>query len=176
MIDALTFVDFHPSMVNLIRDFSYGSASYQIELASWILNDSAEAIERGTKVWLYSNQAGQIVGYGSLGQSNWRFPDATSKRTPLVVIPAVAIREEFWGKPESSVKGERYSTQIIEHLLTEALAWPGALPAVGLYVHPDNLAAIKLYERFRFRLFHNSYVDPVTQVKYLGYVRALSRS
>jgi len=110
----------------------------------------------------------------SLGLTRWKYPETDSPKTGLVVIPAVAIRREFWGKPEGPQQ-ERYSSQIMQHLLSEALAWPGSLPALGLFVHPENHAAVKLYERFGFRTFHHTYTDPVTQITYRRLIRPLAR-
>jgi ribosomal protein S18 acetylase RimI-like enzyme len=44
-----------------------------------------------------------------------------------------------------------------------------------LYVHPDNQAAIKLYERFQFQRFHQSYTDPTSNITYLSYIFPLVR-
>ena len=87
----------------------------------------------------------------------------------------MAIRREFWGKPQEAVLDERYSSQILRHLIDEAGAWPGDPPAVGLYVHPENQAAIKLYLRFHFLPFHLSYTDPAANVTYISYIRPLVR-
>src|SRR5947209_8281695 len=100
MADLLRFVVFTPDLLDLVRDFDYGNEPYQKELADWVRNEAATALERGTKVWLYVNQADEIVGYGSLGVTRWKYPDPSSRKAELVVIPAVAIRREFWGKPE----------------------------------------------------------------------------
>jgi ribosomal protein S18 acetylase RimI-like enzyme len=61
----------------------------------------------------------------------------------------------------------------IEFWLDEAQAWPGRLPAVGLFVHADNHAAIRLYERFAFRPFSHTYTDPATGRTYRSFVRPL---
>jgi RimJ/RimL family protein N-acetyltransferase len=116
----------------------------------------------------------EVVGYGSLGLTRWKYPGADSPRSGLIIIPAVAIRRAFWGKPEGAPE-DRYSSQVMRHLLVEALAWPGSLPALGLLVHPDNHAAIKLYERFGFRPFHHTYTDPASQVTYCSMIRPLAR-
>ena len=91
----------------------------------------------------------------------------------LLLIPAVALRREFQGEPKDVGRDERYSSQVMRHLLQEASAWPGSPPAVGLYVAPANTAAIRLYERFGFQLFHNTYIDKDTGAEYRGYVRRL---
>jgi ribosomal protein S18 acetylase RimI-like enzyme len=174
MPDLLQPVAFAPELLDEVRDFDCGEEPYQKELAEWLLQDATLALARGTKVWLYANQGNEVVGYGSLGLTRWKYPDADSPKTALVIIPAVAVRRAFWGKPEGAAE-DRYSSQILRHLLTEALAWPGSLPALGLFVHPDNHAAIKLYERFGFRPFHHTYTDSTSQVTYRSMIRPLAR-
>lgn len=173
MPDLLRFVVFTPDMLDEVRDFDYGGEPYQRDLGEWMRTEAVPAMERGTKVWLYVNQAGEIVGYGSLGVTRWKYPDPSSRRIELVIVPAVALRQIFWGKPDGADKDDRYSSQIMRHLLEEAKNWPGRLPAVGLFVHPDNQAAIKLYERFGFRAFHHTNTDPGTGVTYISRVRPL---
>jgi RimJ/RimL family protein N-acetyltransferase len=169
MPDLLRFVAFTPDLLEAVRDFDYGDESYQRDLAAWMREEAVTALERGTKVWLYVNQGDEVVGYGSLGLTRWKYPEPTSRRSELVIIPAVALRKIFWGKPE-----DRYSSQIMRHLLEEAKAWPGQLPAMGLFVHPENHAAIRLYERFHFRPFSHTYTDAATGVTYRSFVRPLS--
>lgn len=79
----------------------------------------------------------------------------------------------FWGHPPGAAWPDKHSTRIVAHLLGQAAALPGPPPAVGLYVHPDNAAAIKLYERFGFTQFHTAYADKATGAVYHGYVRTL---
>lgn len=175
MPDHLQIVPFTAEMLDGVRDFNYGDQPYQKELADWICNHAARALGRGTKIWLYRNSTPDIVGYSSLGLTRWHFPEPTSPKTELVIVPAVAIRQCYWGKPEGA-PDTRYSSQIMRHLLDEARAWPGRLPGVGLFVHPDNHAAIKLYARFGFQPFPFSYTDRTTNVTYLGYLRRLDHS
>jgi GNAT superfamily N-acetyltransferase len=174
MPDILRFVVFTPDMLDAVRGFDYGDEPYQKELGDWMLGDAIPALARGTRIWLYLNQAGDFVGYGSLGATRWKYPDPASPKTELVIVPAVALRKQFWGKPDGPPE-ERYSSQIMRHLLTEASAWPGQPPAVGLFVHPDNQAAARLYERFGFHPFFHTYTDPATGVVYRGFIRALVR-
>jgi GNAT superfamily N-acetyltransferase len=172
--DTLVYVPFTPDLLAVVGGFDCGDESYQQELAHWIREDSVPALLRGTKVWLYRNQAGDLIGYSSLGTTRWHYPDPTSPRTLLVIVPAVAIRKPFWGKPDGPPE-DRYSSQIMRHLLKEADAWPGQPPAVGLFVHPDNHSAVKLYERFGFQLFFHTYTDRDTGVVYRSLVRPLIR-
>jgi RimJ/RimL family protein N-acetyltransferase len=173
--DSLTYTSFTPQLLPLIQGFSFGNLPFQQELADWLLREASAALARGTKVWLYLNQAGEYVGYSSLGLTRWAYPDAASKKLQILIVPAVAIRQEFWGMPEGSQE-ERYSSQIMRHLLTEAENWPGMPPCIGLFVHPDNQAATKLYQRFGFQRFHHVYSDPASGVVYQSFVRPIVRS
>jgi GNAT superfamily N-acetyltransferase len=173
--DVLLVVPFTSELLAAVADFEYGDEPYQQELAQWMLQDSVPALLRGTKVWLYRNQAGEFVGYSSLGVTRWKYPDPDSPKTSLVIVPAVALRKQFWGKPDGPPE-DRYSSQIMRHLLTEADALPGQPPAVGLFVHPDNQAAIKLYERFGFQAFFHTFTDRTTGVIYRSFVRPIVRA
>jgi GNAT superfamily N-acetyltransferase len=175
MPDALTAVRLAPQDLPRIQGFDCGAEPYQSDLAAWPGAEAETCIGEGTKVWMYVARDGVVVGYGSLGATNWRYPDAKAKRIPVFIIPAVALRKEFWGRPADAPKDDRYSSQVMRHLLAEAAGWPGSPSAIGLYVHPENEAAIKLYERFGFQAFHTAYTDPATQVRYRGYVRPLAR-
>jgi hypothetical protein len=70
--DLLQVVAFTPAMLAVVGGFDCGDEPYQQELAHWVLNDAVPAQARGTKVWLYQNQAGEVVGYSSLGTTRWK--------------------------------------------------------------------------------------------------------
>jgi len=140
----------------------------------WLRGEAAAALGRGTRVCLYFNGVADVVGYGSLGQTRWRYPHADSPKTALVIVPAVAVRRVYWGKPDGP-QGDRYSSQIMQHPIDESFAWPGSPPELGLFVHPDNLAAIKPYARYGFRPYFHTYADPASGVIYPSYLRPLAR-
>jgi hypothetical protein len=114
------------------------------------------------------------VGYGSLTLIRWNYPDPSSKGTALALIPAVAIQKAYWGKPDGPREG-RYSSQILDHLITEAAALPTADPILGLFVHPDNHRAVKVYERHAFQPFTQTYTGKTTGVTYRSLIRPLAK-
>ena len=137
MSGALIAVEFTEQHLALVQDFACGDESYERELADWIRTEAVAAVGRGAKVWLYVTPAKEVVGYGSLAVTRWRYPDPSSKRTALALIPAVAIQKRFWGKPDGPKEG-RYSSQILDHLVTEAASLPVAVSVLGLFVHPEK--------------------------------------
>ena len=161
-----------PDDLARVRDLDYGLEPCHLDVTQWIREEAANHIKQGTRVWMYADGK-TVLGYGSLGVSRWRYPEPGSKKVPVLIIPAVALAREFWKCPKDADRADRYSSQIMRHLLSEAEAWANRPEAIGLYIHPANEAAKKLYERFGFRLFHNTYSDPTTNVTYLGYVRAI---
>src|SRR5258708_1458016 len=115
MPDPLQIVPFTADMLDRIRVFNYGDEPYQKDLADWMCHDSVRGLARGTRIWLYVNSTPDIVGFSSLGLTRWHFPEPVSPKTELVIVPAVAVRQSFWGMP-AGPPDERYSSQIMRHL------------------------------------------------------------
>ena len=173
MSSALLPVIFAPELLAKVEDFDCGDEPHERELAEWIKTESVTALARGTQVWLYATSEKEIVGFGSLGTSNWNYPDPSAKRLAVAVIPAVAIQKKWWGKPDGP-REERYSAQILDHLILEAAKLVLAVPVLGLFVHPANVRACKVYERSGFQAFSRTYTDETTGVTYRSMLRLLS--
>jgi GNAT superfamily N-acetyltransferase len=174
MSTQLIAVEFSASLLDLVREFSCGDEPHEQELADWIRLHALQAIDHDTRVWLYVTQEKQVVGYSSLGTSRWQYPDPTKKaRATVAVIPAVAIQKSFWGQPPGPPEN-RYSSQILDHLILEAARLPLSAPVLGLFVHPANVRAIKFYERAGFQPFARTYTDPVTGITYRSMIRPLT--
>ena len=174
MTSVLIATELSVDMLSLFRGFDFGDESYHRELGTWLESEAEIAMSHGTRLWAYATRDGDLVGYSSLGATRWNYPAPSSKKEVIVIIPAVAMRREFWGRPREANRNERYSSQIMRHLLIQAECWPNQPKAIGLYVHPENLSAINLYERFEFQLCHKEYRDKVTGVVYRGYVKAVN--
>lgn len=133
--------------------FSCGDSVSGRFCTEWILGSGAfDSISRGSTVWLYRLQTGEIVGFGSLGLVNWRWPMPDGSYTRLLYVPMLGIDERFQGQPPDS--DWRYSNQIMNHLIAEAnqLNSERKKPSeyLLLLVDPSNEAAQKLYARFDF--------------------------
>jgi hypothetical protein len=172
MSNALIAVEFTPDLLDLVQEFACGEEAWERDLADWIRDESVPTLNRGGQVWLFTTSQKELVGYGSLAVTRWHYPDPASKRTTLALIPAVAIQKPFWGKPEGP-REERYSSQILDHLINEASRLPLAAPMLGLFVHPENQRAIRAYERAGFRAFTQTYTDQETGVIYQSMIRPL---
>jgi hypothetical protein len=126
-----------------------------------------------------------IVGYGSLAISKWPDPMADPgllqkvpklPKVPINLIPAVGINRQFQGQPAGSPPEERYSKQILDHLIMEATRQP-ATPVLGLYVHPGNAKAIRFYEKNGFITWNSQrYVNQETGVVYQGMLLFLKQT
>lgn len=113
---------------------------------------------RETRVWVFRNQDDEIVGFGSLGPTRWKWPPPDGDYTRLLMIPQLGIDARFHGQPPDPEW--RYSNQVMRHLIHEAQAWAADIRKTRppkkhvklliLQVHKDNTPARRLYEKFEF--------------------------
>lgn len=105
-------------------------------------------------VWLFRNITNQIIGFGSVGPINWRWPLPNGNYTRLLYIPMLGIDQRYQGQPPD--REWRYSHQIMQHLKFAAHQMNADLKTPSewllLLVAPDNAGAIHLYEQFDFQL------------------------
>jgi ribosomal protein S18 acetylase RimI-like enzyme len=168
MPTILRKIPFDEDLLPLVLDFDCSEGEspsfWEEEINEWIRADPSTGDgvlfwkQRGTQVWLYTNEDDEVVGYGSLGASKWPDPAIVErvpkiKRVPISLIPAVGIDRRFQGGPPGARGIERYSSKIIRHLVSEARKHGERQPFLGLYVHPENEKAIGLYRREHFADF-----------------------
>lgn len=159
MTARLTAIPFTKGDLDAVADFDCGDEPWATYVANWIRGDGViEALEAGTEVWLYLNAQNEIVGYGSLGNTRWLYPDpygqqSGSQRVKLSVIPAYAVQKRFQRQPEGGWE-QHYSSEIISDLINEAIVHcsldPELEPLLGLFVDERNIRAMSHYERHGF--------------------------
>ncbi len=174
---SLKRLDFADHLLPQVQAFDCGTEPWQRELSDAIKAPRGsggvlDALEHGTRVWLYIDEDGNLVGFGSLGESVQRWPGPKDLALPVSIIPWLAVDRRFWGKPAGPPE-ERYSALILRDLLAEALNKQDERPLLILFVHVNNLAAIKLYERAGFRELHKQYTDKKTGWQYKRMVLVL---
>jgi ribosomal protein S18 acetylase RimI-like enzyme len=157
MSGLLTKVSFDKSRLPDVRAFECGDVGepWCDDVSKWIKSDEGvlvDMIRFKTKVWLYHDSGGQLVGYGSLGISKWEWPNMASPRTKVHHIPYLGVDKAYHGLPEGPPEG-RYSVHIIRDLIEEARSRqaPEIAPLISLFVDERNLPAIKFYRRNGFR-------------------------
>jgi GNAT superfamily N-acetyltransferase len=178
-------VPFLPEDIRAVAGFSCGEAPWEQELNDWITGKAADGIRAhvsaGGDAWLYVTEQDGVVGFASLARSNWRWPGNRDRPRRLTIIPALGVRDDLKGKPDDAPPEERYSAQILRDLIGEAVArfsqysaeGLDPTPILALFVHPENVRAIRFYERAGFQHFFRTYTDPVTGVTYRSMVLRL---
>lgn len=163
-------VAFSRELLPRVAAFKCGDQPWDIEVSDWIKapegkGGAIDDLGKKCDVWLYLNEKDEVVGFSSLGSSNWRYPTANDPRKQISVIPWVAVEARF--------QGNGYFSQILAHLFFEAQSKTDRLPIIGLYVDPRNRDAIEKYERKGFEEFHQSYKDKGTGVTYKSFISKL---
>jgi len=163
-VAELVRIRFSEDLLPKVQAFDCGAELWQTEVSDWIkkprgsegaLNDMENA---GLQVWLYANDQGDLVGFGSFGESAQRWPKAKDPEIPASVIPFMALDRKFWGQPPGPWE-DRYATQILRDLIAEAVKYKDARKILKLLVYEGNAAAIKLYQRLGFAEFHKPRKD-----------------
>lgn len=140
-------IPFDASHLHRVADFECGSKPYQTEVAVWIqapaeaADGALQAIrDWGTRVWLYEMDAGELIGFTSLGLRDWSIRDpATNKRvkTAIQIIPNFAIHSRFKRKPDGVGPDQQYASRVFNDVLLaayERMTEEGAPAVVGLLV------------------------------------------
>lgn len=169
-ISLLRKVPFTEELLPNVQGFFCGDLFWEGEISDWIKDPeqgAREVREGQCDAWLYANQDGELVGFSSLGSSNWRWPTPKDPRISLNVIPALGVDKRFWGKPEGA-RADRYSAQILRDLIETARTHSTRQPLLALYVHPDNIRAIKAYENAGFKPFSKTYKAYSSQPDYVS--------
>ncbi len=189
MTTILKTVPFDATLLPLVIQFDCAEKAlpeiWEEEINDWIKMDPVEKdgalhwMGKGTQVWLYASEDDEVVGYGALCQSRWPDPKVVEqvpkiKRMPISLIPAVGINRHFQGRPDGAAKDQKYSTKIMNHLVFEARQYADRQPFLGLYVHPQNEKAIRLYQRMKFVPFSQTYLHETAGVEYISMILKLA--
>jgi len=160
----LTAIPFTRDDLDAVVDFHCGDARWARYVTDWIQGKPGgvlEALDIGTQVWLYLDQQNEVVGFGSLGYTEWVYPDpfgrGDSKRVPLCIIPAYGVDVRFHKKPNGDWQ-QHYSSEILADLIAVAAReWtreygsdPNVTPLLGLFVDEQNTRAMRHYENHGF--------------------------
>jgi ribosomal protein S18 acetylase RimI-like enzyme len=155
----LCAVEFTEADQARVVGFSCGEEAWARHVAEWIRgSDVLDSMRRGTKVWLFETARGEIVGFGSLGSTRWRWPPPDGSPTAVLLIPMLGLSARFQGQPPDPEW--RFARQIMSHMVSEAKAMSRQAAEesgtpIGwlvLLVHRDNERAIRFYEKCGFEL------------------------
>lgn len=156
MQDLLRQRKFEKKYLSEVSGFYCGGEQWEKAQAEWIAKHALPRIEKGdTEVWLYYNSQKELVGYGSLGKTRRRFPGPDDEYVNLCLLPSLAIKSEFQGKPDTK---PRYSHQIIIDLIEKARE-KQKYDTLTLDVHQDNQRAIRFYKKYDFLIWGDVHRD-----------------
>ncbi len=187
----LTHYRFTPDDYDEVQSFDCGEKVHQLEVSDWLKGPADPRPLEGSalaeisdvppvRVWLYrleddedeTKDIEQIVGFGALGASQWRWTTEKSPKVPITMLIWFAVQKEFKRQPPGE-ENDFYSSQIMDHLIDEAMKEKQERPVLGLCVRPENKSAIALYRRKHFDVTLSQYVDKKTGIAYDRMARIL---
>jgi hypothetical protein len=156
----LTAIPFTKDDLDAVADFHCGDDPWAEYVTNWIRgaqNGVLDAFDLGTDVWLYLDDDNNIVGFGSLGITEWSYPNPyQGQRVLLNVIPAYAVQSRFHKQPPGDWS-QHYSSEILNDLIAEAsrrcVEDSSLDPLLGLFVDERNERAIRHYENHGFKKY-----------------------
>lgn len=162
-----------------VQAFDCGAAPWEVEVGKWIaaeerakFDSALYCAEQGKcSVWLYALTPDplELVGFASLGRSNWKLPTG---KLPVQIVPNLAVATKYQGQPPGAKAPDRYASVLFTDLIREAARrWKheGAPKVLALFVHPNNVRAIRFYGAHGFA----ELPDPMPN-GYTGMVRELA--
>ena len=122
-----------------VAQFSCGDLPRDKEVADFLRVHAIEQVEGNRLgVWLYFDDNAKLVGFSSLGRTEWGYPKPNGQKVTVQIIPYMAV--------SSSQQGKGYSRTIVGDVIAEAVLLKDATSdLLGLYVHVDNAIAIGVY-------------------------------
>lgn len=138
-----------------VQSFTCGSAPWEVEVGKWVAADESEkfdsalyCVEHGKcSVWLHllARDPLELVGFTSLGQSSWKLSQG---KLPVQLVPNFAVATRYQGQPAEAKPAERYAHVMFRDVVAEAATrWKAGAPKLlALFVHPNNLRAIRFYQ------------------------------
>jgi len=163
-LPLLYAVDFTESERDRLTAVSFGTDRYGELVTEWLLgSDVLDSMQRGTKVWLFETEEGQVAGIGSLGPCRRRWPPPHGNHKNLLLIPMLAVAQPF--REDKRPHEARVSTRIFQHILAEAEELIASrktddrsplLPRLLVYVHEANDRALRFWQRIGFQTIPNA--------------------
>ena len=99
MSETLQKVPFTPEHLGVTQAFYCGDEPWEIEVSDWIKGKPGGVIDTirrfKCEVWLYVTPQSGLIGFGSLGRSNWEWPTLESPRQQISIIPMLGIQKQF---------------------------------------------------------------------------------
>src|SRR5688572_25422895 len=100
MPDQITRVGFRPDLLPEVSNFDCGTNAWEVAVSTWIKGTDpgnsvlSDIVNWGTRVWLYYNAAGVLVGFGSLGTNAWTI-ESKRVKVPVSIIPVLGVDRRF---------------------------------------------------------------------------------
>lgn len=164
-----------------MQDFDCGTDEWCLDVNKWIKSDIGNCAissiideDHWCKAWLYSNtellSPASLVGYASLGLSDWPLLPGDRTREKVATIPYFGVNRGFRGQFHEP--DETFATGMFRDLLSQAnYHLPSEVRKIGLYVHPDNSGGIRFWERCGFVFLpHRVYNDRDSGIRYRGMI------
>ena len=160
MPEPLVKLDFNDALLLRpeVQAFDCGTEPWEREIADWLKappgeNGAIDDLARGNRVWLYATANKELIGIGSIGETQLRWPDLKSPKCPVSIIPMLGVAKQH--------QRRGFGKAILSDLIAVASKSVVDRPLLILFVNEQN-PAIRLYVAEEFVEYGQPYRDPYT--------------
>src|SRR5713226_895376 len=100
MSTELIRIPFTEELLPKVQSFECGDEPWEREVSDWLKSgrgtgSALDDLDHGNQIWLYATATGELIGVGSLGIAEQRWPRAKDPKIAVSILPMLGVDRRF---------------------------------------------------------------------------------